>query len=139
MFKDLGEVLRIIQFQTGLGEEAIGKKIKYSRSHLNVLKKSGEGEEVAILLNEAFAKEIAQFVRKYSGFKGGDQQPNLNPPGQDPEPTLSQIAKDQKALYDLVLRIDQKLPLKTSEGQDKPLVKKLRDAQKKGSRKGKNT
>ncbi|MBX3253939.1 MAG: hypothetical protein KF862_07325 [Chitinophagaceae bacterium] len=104
-FENLGELLNIIQFQTGVSLEKVAVAIGYEGAYVRAEKKKDDNKNLVDALKRVYGEEIEQFVRKYGKIyievAGKDivsGSSNSGLPGQDPLSFLQKIEEKQKAL-----------------------------------------
>lgn len=131
MQNDLTEIIKIIQFETGLRDEGIADRIGYTRSHYNTLKKKQDGSLLP-LLRKHFNKEIQQFVRRYSKLEPNSE--TLDQPNAD---RLEEILTYQKATYQAVQKLEQRINTYYPSNKDKSLDAEVRRDASKGKQSGK--
>lgn len=96
--QDVGELYKIIVFETGHNDEQVATALGYTRSHFNRLINGERSEKVDSALRDkmkkGYAKEIAQFVRRWSGVNSGEL-----------DEVSEVVAKTQVAIVELILNL----------------------------------
>ena len=94
---ELQEILKIIQFQTGLSDVKLAARIGWARETIGRADKNGYNDDLLIVLKSTFKTDISHFVTRYANLARVGK-------GLFPDPTLA--LEELKAIQEAAARIE---------------------------------